>query len=198
MLLYSTVEFGFLALPDSLTTGSSIMPQKRNPDVLELVRGKTSTVRAAASQVQSIRSGLTSGYHRDYQLIKEPVITAFDTVEGCLQIMARVVEALQLDEKRMRASCTREIYAADLAAERAQAGVPFRDAYQAAMADLDALTVDDSFIESRIAAYKTIGSMGEPSLDCYDEPLAQMANWIEEQRHKASDSRSRLRGPLSA
>jgi argininosuccinate lyase len=195
-MLYSTREFGFLSLPEDLTTGSSIMPQKRNPDVLEILRGKTGIVAGLSQQVQSIASGLTSGYHRDYQLLKEPVIVAFDTVEACLQIMSRVVAEFVFDEERMKKSCTREIYAADLALEKAQQGIPFRDAYRVAMADLEDLTVDNSFIVSRVDAYKTLGSMGNPGLNNYDEPLAELLVWIEEQHKTISDSRSRMREPL--
>jgi argininosuccinate lyase len=196
MILYSSDEFGFINIPDELTTGSSIMPQKRNPDVLELVRGKTGVVAGAASQLRTVGSGLISGYHRDYQLLKEPLITALNTVEVCLEMMARVVAEVVINEAATRASCTREIYAADIAAEKAQQGTPFRDAYKEAMADLADLTVDDSFIESRIDAYKTLGSMGNPGLDRYEVPLAELSAWLKEKRAQTVDTRARLREPL--
>jgi len=198
MILYSTEEFGFLSFPAALTTGSSIMPQKRNPDVLELVRGKTGVIYGAAAQIGTVASGLTSGYHRDYQLLKEPLIAALDTVESCLGIMDRVVSEVVFNEATMRASCTREIYAADFASEKAQQGTPFRDAYRAAMEDLAELTVDEEFIETRIDAYKTLGSMGNPGLESYDEPLAELSKWIESQRKAMSDTRDRLRAPLTS
>ena len=197
MIFYSTDEFGFFSLPDELTTGSSIMPQKRNPDVLELVRGKTGIVAGATTQVRTVGFGLTSGYHRDYQLLKEPVIVALATVEACLQMMDRVVADVAFDEQAMRASCTREIYAADIALEKARQGVPFRDAYQSAMAELANLTIDDAFVMSRIDAYQTIGSMGNPCLERYEEPLAELATWVAEQRASLANTFARLRGPLT-
>ena len=196
MILYSTDEFGFISLPEELTTGSSIMPQKRNPDVLELVRGKAGIVAGAVAQVRTAGFGLFSGYHRDYQLLKEPVITALETVEECLLIMDRVVSDVVFDEQAMKASCTREIYAADIALDKARQGVPFRDAYQAAIAELANLTVDDAFVTSRIDAYQTIGSMGNPGLERYDTPLTELATWIAEQRESLGDTFDRLRGPL--
>ncbi len=197
MILYSTDEFGFISLPHDLTTGSSIMPQKRNPDVLELVRGKTGVVVGAASQLRTVGSGLTSGYHRDYQLLKEPLFTALSTVEACLQIMSRVAVDVEFNEEAMKASCTKEIYAADIASEKAQQGVPFRDAYKMAMAELEELAVDDSFIDSRIDAYKTLGSMGDPGLDKYEEPLAELSAWVKMQQASVEETRTRMREPIA-
>ncbi|MFC1639889.1 argininosuccinate lyase [Gemmatimonadota bacterium] len=197
MILYSTDEFGFLSLPEELTTGSSIMPQKRNPDVLELVRGKTGVIAGLATQVRAVGSGLYSGYHRDYQLLKEPLINTLDIVEFCLQMMARLAADVVFDEQAMRASCTREIYAADIAMDKAQQGVPFRDAYQAAMAELDSATIDDAFVTARIDAYRTIGSMGNPGLDRYEEPLSNLAAWVAAEQASLANTFARLRGPLT-
>jgi argininosuccinate lyase len=180
VILYSTDEFGFLSIPNELTTGS-----------------KTGVMTGAASQLRAVGSGLTSGYHRDYQLLKEPLITALDAVESCLQIMARVVSEVDFNEAVMKASCTKEIYAAEIASEKAQQGTPFRDAYRQAMADLAGLTVDDSFIESRIDAYKTLGSMGNPGLGRYEEPLAELSAWLKKQRAQMLETRARLREPIS-
>jgi argininosuccinate lyase len=197
LILYSTAEYGFLSLPDGLTTGSSIMPQKRNPDVLELVRARAGVVAGAAARVRAVSSGLTSGYHRDYQLLKEPLIEALSSVEDSLAMMDRVLASLVFDEAAMAASCTREIYAADVALEKAQADMPFRDAYRAAMSELGDLTIDAEFIASRIDAYVTLGSMGNPGLDRYVEPLVELASWAGERRERHTKAIKRLRGPLA-
>ena len=196
LILFSTDEFGFLSLPDELTTGSSIMPQKRNPDVLELVRAKAGVVAGAAAQVRAVASGLTSGYHRDFQLLKEPVIKTLDVVEESLVVMDRVVQSVKFDERAMAASCTREIYAADVALEQAQRGVPFRDAYRAALAELEDLAVDEKFVRNRIDAYRTIGSMGKPGLDLYTTLLADLSRWVGEQQRRQNETFERLRRPL--
>ncbi len=197
MILFSTNEYGFISLPEELTTGSSIMPQKRNPDVLELVRGKTGIVAGLVTQVRAVGSGLYSGYHRDYQLLKEPVIATLETVEACLRMMERLAAEVVFDEQAMRASCTREIYAADIAMDKAQKGIPFRDAYQAAMAELDDTTIDDAFVTARISAYRTIGSMGDPGLERYKEPLSEMSAWVAAQQASLANTFTRLRGPLT-
>ena len=197
MILFSTHEFGFVSLPNELTTGSSIMPQKRNPDVLELIRGKTGIIAGLATQIRAVGSGAFSGYHRDYQLLKEPLITALETVEANLQMMERLAVEVEFNEQAMRASCTREIYAADIAMEKAKQGMPFRDAYQAATAELDSTTIDEAFVTARIDAYQTIGSMGNPGLDLYKQPLTDLSAWVAEQRTLLANSFARLRGPLT-
>jgi len=198
LIFYSTEEFGFVTLPQEFTTGSSIMPQKRNPDVLELIRGSTGIVEGALAQLSVVGSGLTSGYHRDYQLLKEPLITALDAVAACLAMVARITDGLVFDEDAMRASCTRELYAADVALAKALAGVPFRDAYKAAMEELAFLEIDDGFINATIASYKTIGSMGNSGLERYDAPIAALSEWVTKQERGQQDSIERLRGAPEA
>ena len=196
LILFSTPEFGFLAVPNEFTTGSSIMPQKRNPDVLELVRARCGVVFGAASQIRMIGSRLVSGYHRDYQLLKAPLINTLNVVEESLQIMTKLVENLGFDEESMRASCSREIYAADIALEKSLEGVPFREAYRNAMAELDNLTINEEFIESRISAYQTLGAMGNPGLERYSTPLTEFEEWLLDRREKNEGVLERLRKPL--
>jgi len=102
-ILWCTTEFGFLKLPDAFTTGSSIMPQKKNPDVLELIRGKSARVIAAAQQLFVLVKGLPLAYNRDLQEDKLAVFQALDTVEACLQIAPRIVAGAQLQRERIAA-----------------------------------------------------------------------------------------------
>ena len=95
-ILWSTQEFGFLALPDAICTGSSIMPQKKNPDVLELIRGRAARVIGELTTLMVLVKGLPLAYNRDLQEDKEPVFDAFDTVEACLDLAAVVVEGASL------------------------------------------------------------------------------------------------------
>ena len=94
-ILWSTQEFGFLALPDAICTGSSIMPQKKNPDVLELIRGRAARVIGSLTTLLVLIKGLPLAYNRDLQEDKEPLFDAFDTVEACLELAALVVSACQ-------------------------------------------------------------------------------------------------------
>src|SRR5436190_433470 len=131
ILLFTTVEYGFFQLPQELCTGSSIMPQKRNLGVMELVRARTQTMLALQQQILGIISGLPSGYNMDYQETKRPFIEALDLVQESLEICTMVVSALDTNTERLTAACTFELFAADRAYELATAAkIPFRDAYR--------------------------------------------------------------------
>ncbi len=136
--LYSTVEFGFLKLPDAFTTGSSIMPQKRNPDVVELARGRCRELRGYAAMLQELAAGLPSNYHRDHQLLKKPLFGAVASVQSWLDVLIALVPVLEVDAARAAAACSDELYAAEEASLLAEQGMPFRDAYKKVAADLQA------------------------------------------------------------
>jgi argininosuccinate lyase len=128
-LLIYTREFGFVELPDAFTTGSSIMPQKRNPDVFELVRGRTATAQACLTEVLGITAKLPSGYQRDLQLIKAPLFRSIDIGLESLGIMAAAIPQVRFVPERIRLD--RDIHAAAEANELvAKEGIPFRDAYR--------------------------------------------------------------------
>jgi argininosuccinate lyase len=129
LLLFYTREFGFVQLPDAFTTGSSIMPQKRNPDVFELVRGRTATAQASLVEVLGITAKLPSGYQRDLQLIKAPLFRSIDVCLEALDIMAAAIPHVQFVPERIRMD--RDIHAAAEANELvAREGIPFREAYR--------------------------------------------------------------------
>jgi argininosuccinate lyase len=129
LLLYYTREFGFVELPDAFTTGSSIMPQKRNPDVFELVRGRTATAYACLDEVLNITAKLPSGYQRDLQLIKAPLFRSIDVCLETLDVMAAAIPQVRFRPERIRLDA--DIHAAGEAnALVAQEGIPFREAYR--------------------------------------------------------------------
>jgi len=129
LLLFYTREFGFVELPDAFTTGSSIMPQKRNPDVFELVRGRTATAHASLLEVLGITAKLPSGYQRDLQLIKAPLFRSIDLCLETLGIMAAAIPQLRFRPDRIRMDA--DIHAAAEANELvAREGIPFREAYR--------------------------------------------------------------------
>ena len=130
LILYSMDEFGFFALPPEFCTGSSIMPHKKNPDVLEIARAKFSVVHAHYLRVVDILKGLPSGYHRDLQLTKEPLMCGFRETIETLEIMDVVLARLKVNRKKCRLACTKEIYSADRAYDLVRKGMPFRDAYR--------------------------------------------------------------------
>ena len=130
LLLFTMPEFGFVTLPREFCTGSSIMPQKRNPDVLELVRGHYHVVVAEEFKIRSLLGNLMTGYQRDLGLTKEPVFKALDTTTACLRIMTRVIEVLDVDAAACVAAMSDEMYATEEAYRLVMEGVPFRDAYR--------------------------------------------------------------------
>ena len=131
IIFFSQPELGFIGIPDNLTTGSSIMPQKKNPDVLELIRARTSEVTGACTALAGIVAGLPSGYQRDLQLTKEPTLRGLETTLSCVEVMGRMFKGLVVDEDKCVDAFSPDLYAADAALDVAlQRNIPFRDAYK--------------------------------------------------------------------
>jgi argininosuccinate lyase len=136
LLLFYTQEFGFVNLPDAFTTGSSIMPQKRNPDVFELMRGRSAVAQAALNEVLGITQKLNSGYHRDLQLIKAPLFRGIDSCRQTLDILPSALAGLSFRPENIRLDPG--IHAAAAAnALVAKENIPFREAYQRVAAKLE-------------------------------------------------------------
>ncbi|MEK6984537.1 MAG: argininosuccinate lyase [Nanoarchaeota archaeon] len=130
LILFSMDEFGFFTLPDEFCTGSSIMPQKKNPDVLELTRAKAAKVDSNLYLVKSIISKLQSGYTRDFQLTKEPLIESFEITLSTLKIFKIIIEKIKVDKEKCIEACTDDLFATEHAYELVKKGTPFRDAYK--------------------------------------------------------------------
>jgi argininosuccinate lyase len=128
--LYNSQNFGFLVLPDALTTGSSIMPHKKNPDVAELLRAKTNRLKALPMEVTLVMSNLPSGYHRDMQLLKEILMPAFDELLDCLDITNYMLEHLQVRNNLLEDPKYDLLFSVERVNELVLQGVPFREAYQ--------------------------------------------------------------------
>jgi argininosuccinate lyase len=129
VLLFYTQEFAFVALPEAYTTGSSIMPQKRNPDVFELVRGRTATAHACLAEALGIFAKLPSGYQRDLQLLKFPLFRGIDLALASCGIMAPAVDALRFSASQIHLDPSINA-AAEANALVVSEGIPFRDAYR--------------------------------------------------------------------
>jgi argininosuccinate lyase len=133
MVYFSSQEFGFLSLPDALCTGSSIMPQKKNPDVAELIRGKTGRAYGNLLNLLTVMKGLPLSYNRDMQEDKEPVFDSARTVKECLEGADLLLRGMSVNEERMRAACDDGfLTATDLADYLARKGVPFRKGHEIA------------------------------------------------------------------
>ena len=139
LILFTMPEFGYFRLPDACTTGSSIMPQKRNPDVCELVRSRAARVLSRASCAAEIARALPSGYNRDLQDTKGELMDGLNVTRGSLRAFLPLVAGLKADPAALRKGFTPDVFATDAALERVAAGAAFRDAYHHVKAHLDDL-----------------------------------------------------------
>lgn len=139
LMFFSMPEFGYFDLPAAYCTGSSIMPQKKNPDVLELIRAKASRVWAHTIAVYDIVKSAPSGYNRDLQEAKEPFMEGLQVMRASLRIMHLMVKGLNVNADRLRQAFTPDVFATDRALELVAEGMPFRDAYHQVKENLDEL-----------------------------------------------------------
>jgi argininosuccinate lyase len=129
LILFCSQEFSYVALPTSMTTGSSIMPQKRNPDVFELIRGRSATSLACLNEILAVTAKLTSGYHRDLQLIKAPLFRAIDLAEEILAVLTGALPQIHFVPENIKME--QSLYATEEAYRLVvEEGVPFREAYR--------------------------------------------------------------------
>ncbi|MBS7455685.1 argininosuccinate lyase [Coralloluteibacterium stylophorae] len=170
--LFTTAEFGFVSLPPEFTTGSSIMPNKRNPDVVELMRASYAPIAAARTEIEQLLS-LPSGYQRDLQLSKGSLLHGFRHGLDALALLPDLLAKLRWNETAMRASIEPSMYATDVAIEAAVAGIPFRDAYRAA-ADSAAEAGQGRTPEDSLAARTSPGAAGDLRLDLLRARLAEL------------------------
>ncbi|HTL97298.1 MAG TPA: lyase family protein [Holophagaceae bacterium] len=173
--LYGSEGFGFLKLPAAFTTGSSLMPQKRNPDALELARGRAREIRGLAATAERLAGGLPSSYHRDFQLLKKPLMDAVRIARELMQVLTRLIEGLEPGCAAAEAACTDELYAANEAFRLAAEGAPFRHAYRAVAAQL----ADGSFAPDREAAGAPASA---PLISAARMELARNQAWLDARR----------------
>jgi len=144
LIWFSLPEFAYFTLPDDLCSGSSIMPQKKNPDGLELLRSRSALLSGWALQVKSLIRSLPSGYNRDFQDSKEPFLRGLKTALGIVRIMDLTFSKLQVNEENLEKAFSPEIYATDEALRLVAQGMPFRDAYRQVGTHLDELSSMDA------------------------------------------------------
>nr|WP_225937465.1 argininosuccinate lyase [Myxococcus sp. RHSTA-1-4] len=187
--LYSMDEFGFLKLPDAFTTGSSIMPQKKNPDVVELARGRCRELRGLAHQVEAVAGGLPSSYHRDFQLLKRPTLAALSSMKELLVVLARLVPALQIQADAAARASDDTLYAAHHAYALVAQGLPFRDAYRQVGREI----ADGTFRPDRGALTAThLGGAGNLGLPQAREELAAARAWLDETHRSMASAAERV------
>ncbi len=159
--LYMSQNFNFISFPDELTTGSSIMPHKKNPDVFELVRGKCNKLQSIPNQLTLVINNLPSGYHRELQLVKEIIVPAIQDMKACLEIMSFSLREIRVNEGILEDPKYDYLFSVDTLNELVQNGMPFRDAYKQMGKEIEAGT----FIPKRKIKHTHEGSLGNLCLE---------------------------------
>jgi argininosuccinate lyase len=194
--LFSAEEYGYLVLPSELATGSSIMPHKRNPDVFELTRARSAAVEGDLAAVMRIKAGLTGGYHRDFQLLKEPLLRGLDRTGELLGMLAHAIPRLAVDRERGAAALDGAALATDEVMRRVEGGRPFRIAYREVAA---ALKAGERFPPpgrtAVVARRKGSGNLGNLGLSGAAARLRTARSWGNRQRRQFDRAMARLAGP---
>lgn len=159
--LYMGQDFNFISFPDELTTGSSIMPHKKNPDLFELVRGKCNALQALPNQLALLTTNLPSGYHRELQLAKGPIIEAVQEIKACLDILLFSLPNLQVNKDITEQKKYDYLFSVDTLNAEVRAGKPFRDAYR----DLGNAIEAGEYTPNRNLQHTHLGSIGNPGLE---------------------------------
>ncbi len=159
--LYMSQNFGFVSFPDELTTGSSIMPHKKNPDVFELIRGKCNKIQAVPNQLALLTTNLPSGYHRELQLTKEIIVPAIQELKSCLEMMMFSIKSIQVKPNILEDKKYDYLFSVDTLNDLVLAGVPFRDAYK----QIGQQISDGSFTPKREINHTHAGSLGNLALE---------------------------------
>jgi len=154
--LYINQNFGFISFPDHLTTGSSIMPHKKNPDVFELVRGRCNKIQALPNEIALMTTNLPSGYHRDLQLLKENLFPAFRSLNECLEITTFMLEHIEIKKNILDDPKYDYLFSVEVVNEEVLKGVPFREAYR----NIGLAIEEGSFSPQKAVNHTHEGSIG--------------------------------------
>ncbi|WP_347373421.1 argininosuccinate lyase [Aequorivita sp. Q41] len=171
--LYSNQNFGFVSFPKELTTGSSIMPHKKNPDVFELIRAKANKIQQLPSEIMMITNNLPSGYHRDFQLLKENFIQSIDLLKDVLEVTAFMLQHIEVNPSIVEDPKYNHLYTVEAVNKLVMQGVSFRDAYQAVGKQI----MEDEFLADRTLNHTHEGSIGNLCLEAIQLKFENYKKW---------------------
>jgi argininosuccinate lyase len=192
LIIFTMPEIAYFSLPQEYCTGSSIMPNKSNPDVLELVRAKAATVLSSSQTVCEILRGLPGGYNRDLQETKAPFMQGIADTRASLNIVGHLMQGLKVNNKVLTAAFTPEVFAADEALELVARGVPFREAYDAVKDNLDELENQDP--SAAIAAKTHLGATAGLNFDLLTERISVAQAFAKDERRHYCRAITKLMG----
>jgi argininosuccinate lyase len=196
VIVFSGEEFGYLTLPADLATGSSIMPHKRNPDLFELTRGRASAVEGDLLSVLQIKAKLSGGYHRDFQLLKEPLMRGLDRTGGMLEAVTHALPQLAVDRKRCQAALEGGALATDEVMRRVEEGRPFRSAYREVSAALkEGESFDPPAGREIISRRRSTGGLGNLGLPALKARIRKSLAWNTRERRRFDRAMTKLSGP---
>jgi argininosuccinate lyase len=170
--LYMGKEYDFISFPNDLTTGSSIMPHKKNPDIFELIRGKCNTLKSLPTQITMLTANLPSGYHREMQLAKGPIIDAVIEIKECLKIFTESLKFIKIKKNILEDPKYKNIFSVDSVNEYVKKGMPFRDAYQKIKEKIES----KKYKSTQKINHSHIGSIGNLSLNEINKKMMRVIN----------------------
>ena len=171
--MYMCPNFGFIHFPDSLTTGSSIMPHKKNPDVWEMVRGKCNRILAAENEISLLCSNMPHGYHRDYQLLKDILFPVLTMMHECIVMTSYMLDHIEINDRILESGLYEHLFTVEEVNRRVLAGVPFRDAYRQVGEEVNR---GEFHFEGKLN-HTHIGSIGNLCNDKVASLMSKAASW---------------------
>lgn len=190
MIIFSAPEFGYLTLPEKFCPGSSLMPQKRNPCPLELIRAKSATVQSLLFQVFEIIRALPSGYNRDFQETKRPIMHGIDTTSASLAVLSLIVAELEVNPKTCIEAFSSELFATDHVLKLTSSGLPFRDAYKQVAKELQQVSNTDPV--ENILSKTHQGATGNLGLEMIHSRMEKYDEWISAESNKWAKTQENL------
>jgi argininosuccinate lyase len=192
VIIFSMPEFGYFTLPRQYCTGSSIMPQKYNPDVMELVRSKTAIVLGLATASLSTLHAMPGGYNRDLQDSKGLYMKGISITRTTLRIMAKFIDGMGIDEAKLREGFIPGVFATDVALRKVAEGMPWREAYHSVRDNLEALSSENP--DDAVAAKTHAGATAGLDWELYDSRISTVKTSTQERRNKFNKKMEELLG----
>lgn len=186
VIIFSSCEFGYLTLPEKYCPGSSLMPQKRNPCPLELIRAKSAVVQGMLFQILEIIRGLPSGYNRDFQETKRPLMQGFETTLSSLKVLFTLFSDLQVNRERCINAFSSELFATDKVLTLVNEGIAFRDAYRMVAMNPESVAWEDPI--ANILSKTHLGATGNLGLEGNLQKIVEYQAWVSQAKNNWKNS----------